>query len=164
MASTFKIVQDGKKETVNFDFHLITNGLEVTNIENITLDDIENTTVDIENARLIFHCTNAWVKENTIRISIKMTNLISVVSNTMELELLVYDHIITLPIDLTPTNMECTTNISKNELRYDNICLKEQWGDTAYISYKIVFAPKGNPNMTCTLIVNAEYDIHTTSV
>lgn len=164
MASTFKILQDGKKETVNFDFHLITNGLLVTSINHILLDDIENTTVDIENARLIFHCTNAWVKENTIQISIKMTNLISVVSNTMELELLVYDHIITLPIDLSETNMECTTDINENELRYDNICLKEKWGDTAYVSYKIVFAPKGNPNMTCTLIVNAEYDVHTTSV
>lgn len=167
MASTFKILQDGKKETVSFDFIIETNMLRVTSIKHKQLSDIEDITVDIQNAQLDISCKNAWVKENTIELSIKMTNVDrngNVFSNVMNLGLLVFDHIITLPIDLTPSNIECTTNINKNDLRYDNICLKEKWGDTAYISYKIVFAPKGNPNMTCTLIVNAEYDVHTTSV
>lgn len=164
MASTFNIFQKGEKETVNFDFILETNMLRVTSINSKLLSDIEDVTVDIQNAQLDISCKNAWVKENTIELSIKMTNVDvngTPYDNIMQLEVLVFDHIITLPIDLSQTNSECTTDVG-NALRYDNHCLKEQWGDTAFIDFKCVFAPKGNPNMTCTLLVHAEYDVHTT--
>lgn len=159
MASTFNILQEGKKETVNFDFILITNEWIVDSIDLQTTEDIDNLNVEIENARLNLSCKNAWIESNSITLSLKMRQP-TIEYIHPQFELLVYDHIITEPFDSNEMNQECSYFISPSTYRYDSLCLKEKYGDSpAELDFHCTFAPKNYPNTSCTINVSAFYTL-----